>query len=128
MPIHQYITMLSDLYSKVGVGYSRSQEMVRIIDLEDNKVTFSLHSDMPMAPASPLQLMSSMINRLNIANKVAGPNQKIEVINALKAVTINAAYILALKKIMEQLVRKKYANITILDKNPLNIDRIQYRI
>ena len=117
-----YITVLSDLYSKVGVGYSRSQEMVRLGDLEDNKVTFSLHSDMPMAPASPLQLMNSAVNRLNIANKVAGPNQKIEVINALKAVTINAAYILGLEEDYGSISSGKYANITILDKNPLNID------
>jgi len=117
-----YITVLSDLYSKVGVGYSRSQEMVRLGDLEDNKVTFSLHSDMPMAPASPLQLMSSAVNRLNIANKVAGPNQKIKVINALKAVTINAAYVLGLEEYYGTISSGKYANITILDKNPLNID------
>ena len=117
-----YITVLSDLYSKVGVGYSRSQEMVRLGDLEANKVTFSLHSDMPMAPASPLQLMSSAVNRLNIANKVAGPNQKIEVINALKAVTINAAYVLGLEEYYGTISSGKYANITILEKNPLNID------
>ena len=97
--------------------------MVRLGDLQNNNIIFSLHSDMPMAPASPLQLMSSAVNRINIANKVAGPNQKIKVMNALEAVTINAAYTLGLEKYYGSISEGKYANITILDKNPLFVKK-----
>ena len=75
-----------------------------------------------MAPASPLMLMHAAINRDNFAGKVAGPDQRISSIEALRAVTINAAYILRLEKMYGSIEVGKYANFTILDKNPLKIE------
>ena len=54
-----YVPVLSDLYSRKGVGYERSQQMVRLGDVNRAGIVLSLHSDMPMAPASPLVLMQS---------------------------------------------------------------------
>ena len=117
-----YVTALSDLYSRKGVGFERSQEMVRLGDLIKEGIKVALHSDMPMAPASPLMLMHAAINRDNFAGKVAGPDQRISSIEALRAVTINAAYVLRLEKMYGSIEVGKYANFTILDKNPLKIE------
>ena len=117
-----YVTALSDLYSKKGVGFERSQEMVRLGDLEKENIIFSLHSDMPMAPASPLVLMHSAVNRINFANKVAGPNQRVSVLEALKGVTINAAYTLGIESNYGSISPGKIANLTVLSANPLSID------
>jgi predicted amidohydrolase YtcJ len=114
-----YVTALSDLYSRKGVGYERSQEMVRLGDAIETGIKVALHSDMPMAPASPLMLMHAAVNRNNFAGKVAGPNQRISKIEALRAVTINAAYVLRLEKLYGSIEVGKYANFTILEKNPL---------
>jgi predicted amidohydrolase YtcJ len=76
---------------------------------------------MPMAPASPLMLMHAAVNRDNFAGKIAGPNQRISKIEALKAVTINAAYILRLEKMYGSIEVGKYANFTALNQNPLMI-------
>ena len=116
-----YVTALSDLYSRKGVGYERSQEMVRLGDAIKEGIKVALHSDMPMAPASPLMLMHAAVNRDNFAGKVAGPNQRITKIEALRAVTINAAYVLRLEKLYGSIETGKYANFTILNKNPLKI-------
>ena len=116
-----YVTALSDLYSRKGVGYERSQEMVRLGDAIKHGIKVALHSDMPMAPASPLMLMHAAINRENFAGKVAGPNQRISKIDALRAVTINAAYVLRLEEMYGSIEVGKYANFTILNKNPLMI-------
>ena len=117
-----YVTALSDLYSKKGVGFERSQEMVRLGDLEKENIIFSLHSDMPMAPASPLVLMHSAVNRINYANKVAGPNQRVSALEALKGVTINAAYTLRIESNYGSISPGKIANLTVLSANPLSID------
>ena len=117
-----YVTALSDLYSKKGVGFERSQEMVRLGDLEKENIIFSLHSDMPMAPASPLVLMHSAVNRINFANKVAGPNQRVSALEALKGVTINAAYTLGIESNYGSISPGKIANLTVLSANPLSID------
>ena len=116
-----YVTALSDLYSRKGVGYERSQEMVRLGDAIKSGIKVALHSDMPMAPASPLMLMHAAVNRDNFAGKIAGPNQRISKIEALKAVTINAAYVLRLEKMYGSIEVGKYANFTALNQNPLMI-------
>ena len=117
-----YVTALSDLYSRKGVGYERSQEMVRLGDAIKEGIKVALHSDMPMAPASPLMLMHAAVNRDNFAGKVAGPNQRISTIEALRAVTINAAYVLRLEKMYGSIEIGKYANFTVLNRNPLIIN------
>ena len=117
-----YVTALSDLYSRKGVGHERSQEMVRLGDAIKEGIKVALHSDMPMAPASPLMLMHAAVNRDNFAGKVAGPNQRISKIEALRAVTINAAYVLRLEKMYGSIEIGKYANFTVLNRNPLIIN------
>ena len=116
-----YVTALSDMYSRKGVGYERSQEMVRLGDAIEEGIKVALHSDMPMAPASPLMLMHAAVNRDNFAGKVAGPKQRITAVEALKAVTVNAAYVLRLEEMYGSIEIGKYANFTILDSNPLRI-------
>ena len=122
-----YVTVLSDLYSKVGVGYERSQEMVRLGDVARANIPLSLHSDMPMAPASPLVLMHAAVNRINYANKVAGPNQRISALNALKGVTLNAAYTINLEEDYGSVTVGKYANFTVLSDNPLTINPLKIK-
>ena len=122
-----YVTVLSDLYSKVGVGYERSQEMVRLGDVARAEIPLSLHSDMPMAPASPLVLMHAAVNRINYADKVAGPNQRISVLEALEGVTLNAAYTINLEKDYGSISVGKYANLTVLSENPLTINPLKIK-
>ena len=119
-----YVPVLSDLYSKVGIGYAISQEMVRLGDVARANIRLSLHSDMPMAPASPLALMHAAVNRINYANEVAGPNQRISSLNALKGVTLNAAYLLGLESDYGSISPGKYANFTLLEENPLTVDHL----
>lgn len=117
-----YVSALSDLYSRKGVGYERSQQMVRLGDVANADIVLSLHSDMPMAPASPLTLMHSAVNRLNYADKVAGPNQRISPLTALKGVTLNSAFTLGIEDEYGSISPGKFANFTILSENPLSID------
>ena len=80
-----------------------------------------------MAPAAPLILMDSAMNRLNFANKVAGPKQRITALAALKAVTINAAHTMQLEDRYGSISIGKVANFTILDKNPLTINPLEIK-
>ena len=120
-----YVSVLSDLYSRKGVGYERSQQMVRLGDVHRAEIVLSLHSDMPMAPASPLVLMHSAVNRINYADEVAGPSQRISPLNALKGVTLNSAYTLGIEDDYGSIIPGKFANFTILSDNPLAIDPLK---
>ena len=120
-----YVSVLSDLYSRKGVGYERSQQMVRLGDVHRAEIVLSLHSDMPMAPASPLVLMHSAVNRINYADEVAGPSQRISPLTALKGVTLNSAYTLGIEDDYGSIIPGKFANFTILSDNPLVIDPLK---
>ena len=120
-----YVPVLSDLYSRKGVGYERSQQMVRLGDVHRADIVLSLHSDMPMAPASPLVLMHSAVNRINYADEVAGPSQRISPLTALKGVTLNSAYTLGIEDDYGSITPGKFANFTILSDNPLAIDPLK---
>ena len=117
-----YVTALSDLYSKKGLGPERALEMVRLGDVDRAGIKFGLHSDMPMAPGSPLALMHAAVNRINFANEVAGPNQRVSPLAALKGVTLDAAYIMGLEKDYGSISEGKLANFTILSENPLSVN------
>ncbi len=117
-----YVAALADQYAKVGLGPERADEMVRLGDLSRAGISWSLHSDMPMAPADPLFLMWCAVNRITPSGRVAGPDQRITVEEALRGVTINAAYSLKLEDEIGTIQPGKRANLTILSENPLSVD------
>ena len=116
-----YTVALADRYSEVGIGPERAQEMVRLGDVAKAGIPFSLHSDMPMAPAQPLFLMWSAVNRITPSGKVAGPEQRITAKQALRAVTLDAAYSLRLEDEIGSITSGKLANFTIVEQSPLQV-------
>lgn len=122
-----YVAALADQYGKVGLGPERADEMVRLGDLSRAGISWSLHSDMPMAPADPLFLMWCAVNRLTGTGRVAGPSQRVSAEQALRGVTIEAAYSLRLESEIGTISPGKRANLTILSDNPLSADPMKIR-
>jgi predicted amidohydrolase YtcJ len=69
--------------------------------------------------------MHAAINRINYADEVAGPNQRISALTALKGVTLNSAYVLGIENDYGSISPGKYANLTVLSDNPLSIDPLK---
>ena len=82
----------------------------------------SLHNDSPMYPAEPLRLVRTAVTRTTRKGAVIGPVQGIPVKDALKAVTINAAYQLFMDDIIGSITPGKRADLVILSDNPFKID------
>lgn len=122
-----YVAALADQYSKVGLGTDRADDMVRLGDLSRAGIRWSLHSDMPMAPADPLFLMWCAVNRTTASGRVAGANQRISAEEALRGVTIEAAYSLKLEDEIGTISPGKRANLTILKGNPLSVTPSEIR-
>ena len=122
-----YVTALSDQYSSVGLGPRRADAMVRLGDVSRAGISWSLHSDMPMAPADPLFLMWCAVNRVTASGRVAGPDQRVGAEEALRGVTIEAAYSLKLEDEIGSIEPGKRANFTILDDSPLAVDRMKIK-
>ena len=122
-----YLTALADNYSKVGLGPERADQMVRMGDVERAGISYSFHSDMPMAPGDPLFLMWCGVNRITASGRVAGENQKVSREGALRAVTIEAAYSLRMEDEVGSIRTGKLANFTILDDNPVTCDSMKIK-
>lgn len=117
-----YVRALADAYSKDGLGPERADTMVRLGDIERAGISYSLHSDMPMAPGQPLFLMHCAVNRTTVSGRVAAPDQRATRLGALKGVTLNAAHSLRMESDMGSIVPGKLANFSILGDNPLTVD------
>jgi hypothetical protein len=123
-----YVTALAGFYDKVGIGPERAPNMVPLGDVMRNGgMSISFHSDMPMAPAKPLQLMWSAVNRMTAEGQVAGPQHKVDVETALKAITINAAYSIRLENEIGSIEPGKLANFTVLEQSPFDVDPMKLK-
>ncbi|MBN7797398.1 amidohydrolase [Parahaliea mediterranea] len=116
-----YTVALANQYSDFGIGPERANDMVRLGDVSRAGVPFSLHSDMPMAPAQPLFLMWAAVNRTTFSGRTAGPAQTLTVEQALRAVTLDAAYSLRLESEVGSIEPGKRANFTVLEDSPFQV-------
>jgi predicted amidohydrolase YtcJ len=116
-----YTSALADKYSELGLGPERANSVVRLAEVVEQGIPLSLHSDMPMAPAQPLFLMWAAVNRTTFSGRVAGPELRISAEEALRAVTIDAAYSLRLEKEIGTISIGKRADFTVLGDNPLTV-------
>jgi predicted amidohydrolase YtcJ len=117
-----YVSALADAYGQQGLGPARADSMVRMGDVERAGISYSFHSDMPMAPGQPLFLMHCAVNRTTVSGRVAGPEQRSSRLAALQAVTREAAYALRLEDALGSIVPGKLANLTVLGANPLTVE------
>jgi hypothetical protein len=62
------------------------------------------------------------VNRVSRGGEVIGPDQRVTPLEALKAITINAAHQYFEEKSKGSLEPGKLADLVILDKNPLKVD------
>lgn len=116
-----YVYALADNYSQFGLGPERAEYMVRNNSLLKNKIPLSLHSDTTMAPPNPFYLAWCAVNRLTMSGKVVGPEERISVEDALKAITINGAFALCKEKEIGSITPGKIADFTIIEQDPLSI-------
>jgi len=88
----------------------------------DNGLRPTNHTDFVVAPLDQLFVMWTAVNRVSRAGVVIGPDQRITPLEALKAITINAAYQYSEEDSKGSLEPGKLADLVILDRNPLKVD------
>jgi predicted amidohydrolase YtcJ len=118
-----------DRHRAIFMGPERAARMSPAAGARDRGIRFTIHADTPVVPMEPLRLVWSAVNRRTRSGFVVGPEQRIGVIEALRAVTIDAAYQHFEEAEKGSLEPGKLADLVILSRSPLEdpgtIDRIQ---
>ncbi|MEH0155931.1 amidohydrolase [Limibacter armeniacum] len=100
------------------LGEDRVENILPLGAAQDMAIKYSLHADQPMFESDPFRLMQTAIERQTISGDSIGVNQKINLMEAVKALTINAAWQFGMEDKIGSLKEGKYADFIILDRNP----------
>jgi predicted amidohydrolase YtcJ len=102
------------------IGPERAKRIDPAGDFKRLGGKFTLHSDSPVSNVGPLNYISEEVTRLwqLPPQKVLGPDQAVSVDDAIRAVTIDAAYQVFADNIVGSLEVGKQADLVILEKNP----------
>jgi predicted amidohydrolase YtcJ len=117
-----YPVGFADKYGEWGLGPERADAMVRSASVLRRGIPLSFHSDLPMCPADPMLMVSFAVNRITHSGRVAGPEQRIALNDAIRAVTIEAAYSWRREDVLGSIETGKIANLTVLDEDPFGVD------
>ena len=122
-----YLWALATKYSDVGLGKERAENLVQIKELTKRSIPVSFHSDFAMAPAEPLTLAWTAVNRVVAEGNALSQEQRIDVFTAMKAITIDAARTLNQETSIGSIKVGKLANFTVLEENPFTIDAMKLK-
>ena len=122
-----YVHLLSEEFSSHGFGADRARRMVPISSLVDRNVPVSLHSDFGIAPARPFQSAWAAVTRESLNGTVQSPPRGLTVAEAMRAITVDAAYVLGLEQDIGSIQSGKKADFAILDRDPFAIDAVQLK-
>jgi hypothetical protein len=93
--------------------------MTRLGSLERHGVPFTLHSDAPMAPLSPLTLVWAASERQTFSGARGLKSERLSRSSALKAVTSGAAKVIGREHDIGSIRAGKRADFVVLAQDPM---------
>ncbi len=103
-------------------GFERASAISPAGTSVKNGLKFTFHQDAPVIEPNMFETIWCAVNRKTKEGKVLGEEEKITVLDAIKAVTINSAYQYFEEDFKGSIKEGKYADLIILDKNPLKVN------
>lgn len=108
-----------DRHSELFMGPERAANMSPAQWALEKQVPFSIHLDTPVVPMQPFVLVWSAVNRVSSEGKIIGPAQRISALQALRAVTIDAAWQIRQEANLGSIEPGKLADLIVLSDDPL---------
>ena len=114
-----YVYYMGALYGN-AIG-DRVKFMTPLASLRRAGLPVTMHSDAPLAPPEPMRAASVHITRATREGGVSTPSERLSREQALKAITLDAAWSLGLEDEIGSIEIGKQADLTIMDANPLEV-------
>ncbi|MEG1809972.1 MAG: amidohydrolase family protein, partial [Oscillospiraceae bacterium] len=84
-------------------------------------IVFTFHQDAPVIEPNVLETVQCAVTRTTKSGVVLGEEERISALDALRAVTINAAYQYSEQELKGSIKAGKHADFVILSDNPLTV-------
>ena len=110
-----------DRHREIFLGPERAAHISPLESARRRGIRFTVHDDTPVTPVDPLQLVWVSVNRTTKSGKVLGEDQRITVEQALRAITIDAAWQNHEEDRKGSIEVGKLADFTVLEENPLEV-------
>ncbi|MFR3567076.1 MAG: amidohydrolase [Paraclostridium sordellii] len=115
-----------DIHIK-NFGFERASKISLANSALKKKIKFTFHQDSPVIEPDMLETIWCAVNRVTKNGVLLGEAERISTLEALKAVTINSAYQYFEEDIKGSIKEGKLADLLILDKNPLKVNKMEIR-
>jgi predicted amidohydrolase YtcJ len=110
-----------DRHRDIFLGPKRASRISPLRSALVRRLRFTLHNDTPVTPVDPLLLVWAAVNRMTRGGAVLGPDERISVRDALRAVTVDAAWQNFEEAKEGSIEPGKLADFVILSENPLTV-------
>ncbi len=116
-----YLWALADKYSEFGLGPQRASHMVPLNSFVRTGMRVAFHSDFTMAPAKPLLLAWAAATRMTAEGNILALDERITLQEALRGITIDAAYQMGQEGSLGSIEVGKMADFTVLEQDPFEV-------
>lgn len=108
-----------DRHWSTFMGPERAARMSPTKSALDRGLRFTVHLDTPVTPMLPLLAVWSAVHRESTGGRIIGEAERIDPMQALRAVTIDAAWQIFRDEELGSIEVGKLADLVVLDGNPL---------
>ncbi len=109
-----------DRHREIFMGPERAARMSPAGSASRMGLRFTIHADSPVVPMEPLRLVWAAVNRVSSSGQSMGEAQRVSALQALRAVTIDAAYQHFEEADKGSIEAGKLADLVILSESPLD--------
>ena len=114
-----HISFWGDRHKSIFLGERRASHINPLKTALEKGVRFTIHSDSPITPIDNFGLIDSAVHRKTRSGVILGEKERINTLQALRAVTIDAAWQIFREDEIGSLEPGKLADFVILSENPL---------
>lgn len=116
-----HIYYWGDAHYSQTMGPDRANRMNAAGTARRLGIPFAFHSDAPITPLNPLFTAWCAVQRTTASGRVLGPGERISVDDALRAITLGAAYTLKMDHLIGSIEVGKFADFAVLDDDPTEV-------
>ncbi|WP_116474367.1 amidohydrolase [Zobellella maritima] len=116
-----HIYYWGDIHRRKTLGFARSRRLEPLASALRLNIPTAMHSDAPVTPLGPLFTAWCAAQRQTASGASLGLEERLNVTDALQMITLGAAYTLRLDHLVGSLEVGKFADMVVLDEDPLQI-------